>query len=120
RLSRGDIEQVNPSWITYNKHKTELSNEHAGLILALGLLGHLKSLPLTLSYDYLTVNHIPTTIGLLLGVTSSAIGTSDEEILKLLNFHTSSSFNNNIEIPPIVQAIVFVCLGLLNYGTMDR
>ena len=46
--------QVNSAWITYNQPADkQLTNEHAGFLLALGLTGHLKNLDTHHIHSYL-------------------------------------------------------------------
>lgn len=47
--------RVESAWIAYNKPKsTELANEYAGFLMALGLNGHLTKLATLNIHDYLT------------------------------------------------------------------
>lgn len=47
--------RVESAWIAYNKPKnTELANEYAGFLMALGLNGHLTKLASLNIHDYLT------------------------------------------------------------------
>ena len=49
-----DLLQVDSTWILYNKPKSsELTNEHAGFLMGLGLNGHLSSLATLNVHDYL-------------------------------------------------------------------
>ena len=55
---------IDTSWILFNKPQ-DLTNRHAGFLLALGLNGHLKSLAKWVAFKYLTPKHTMTSIGLL-------------------------------------------------------
>ena len=56
----------------YNRPSSEVSpNEYAGFLMALGLQGHLVSVPDYELYNHLKEKHELTTIGLLLGVSTS-------------------------------------------------
>ena len=48
-----DAQGIDTSWIMYNK-PSELTNKHAGLLLGLGLNGHLRTIAKWLSFKYLT------------------------------------------------------------------
>ncbi|EAQ90419.1 hypothetical protein CHGG_02354 [Chaetomium globosum CBS 148.51] len=78
---------IDTSWILYNKPGQDLSNRHAGFLLALGLNGHLKSVARWVAFKYLTPKHTMTTIGLLLGLAASYIGTMDALMTRLLSVH---------------------------------
>lgn len=61
--------QIDSTWIIYNKPKSnELTNEHAGFLMGLGLNGHLSNLATLSIHDYLLKGHEMTSVGLLLGV----------------------------------------------------
>ena len=57
---------------------------HAGLLLALGLQGHLRVLSNPDRVDYLSQKHDPTTIATLLGSAASYLGTADSMISRTL------------------------------------
>ncbi|KAK4157783.1 hypothetical protein C8A00DRAFT_29321 [Chaetomidium leptoderma] len=80
---------IDTSWILYNKPGQDLSNRHAGFLLALGLNGHLKSVARWVAFKYLTPKHAMTTIGLLLGLAASYIGTMDALMTRLLSVHVT-------------------------------
>ncbi|KAB5526420.1 putative APC1 protein [Coniochaeta sp. 2T2.1] len=80
---------IDTSWILYNKTTQDLSNRHAGFLLALGLNGHLKSVAKWVAFKYLTPKHTMTSIGLLLGLAASYIGTMDSLITRLLSVHVT-------------------------------
>ena len=52
-------EGIDTSWLVLNK-PSELGNRHAGLLLALGLNGHLKRMARWLALKYLTAKHTMT------------------------------------------------------------
>ena len=62
---------VTRNWIIYNRthaQTTQHLSSHAGLVLTLGLQGHLKALSMNDTCDYLTQGHELTTIAVLLGM----------------------------------------------------
>ena len=79
---------IDTSWILYNK-PPELTNRHAGFLLALGLNGHLRHLAKWVAFKYLTPKHTMTSIGLLLGLSASYIRTQDALITRLLSVHVA-------------------------------
>lgn len=53
RIAQG-ISQIDSTWIVYNKPRSnQLTEEHAGFLMALGLSGHLNSLSYMNLHDYL-------------------------------------------------------------------
>ena len=62
---------VTRNWIIYNRthaQTTQHLSPHAGLVLTLGLQGHLKALSMNDTCDYLTQGHELTTVAVLLGM----------------------------------------------------
>lgn len=80
---------IDNNWIIYNKPTGEPSNRHAGFLLALGLNGHLKSMVKWVAFKYLTTKHTMTSIGLLLGLAASFMGTMDNLITRVLTVHVT-------------------------------
>src|SRR6201999_913800 len=58
---------IDTSWILFNKPQ-DLTNRHAGFLLALGLNGHLRTLAKWVAFKYLTPKHTMTSVRLLLGL----------------------------------------------------
>lgn len=80
---------IDNNWIIYNKPNGEPSNRHAGFLLALGINGHLKSMVKWVAFKYLTTKHTMTSIGLLLGLAASFMGTMDNLITRVLTVHVT-------------------------------
>jgi hypothetical protein len=78
---------VSRAWILYNKPKGELNAAHAGLLLGLGLRGHLSLLTTSDLYRYLSRGHQATNMALLMGLAFEAKGTGDRFVARLLNVH---------------------------------
>ena len=54
------LEQIDSTWIVYNKPRnSQLTEEHAGFLMALGLSGHLNSLSYMNLHDYLCKVRLP-------------------------------------------------------------
>lgn len=68
---------INSTWIVFNKPKgqNEISTEHAGFLMGLGLNGHLKNLSFMSIYEYLVKCDEMTGVGLLLGISAAYRGT---------------------------------------------
>ncbi|KAK4359004.1 hypothetical protein RND71_021233 [Anisodus tanguticus] len=73
--------KMSRTWILYNKPE-EPCVVHAGLLLALGLHGHLRVLTITDIYQYYSQEHESTTVGLMLGLAASYRGTMQPAISK--------------------------------------
>jgi anaphase-promoting complex subunit 1 len=121
RISRSVV-GIDTSWIVFNK-PTELTNRHAGLLLALGLTGHLRQLAKWLSFKYLTPKHSMTSVGLLLGLSASYMGSMDSLITRMLSVHITRMLppgTAELNVSPITQTAGLVGIGLLYYNTQHR
>ncbi|KAI8534757.1 hypothetical protein RHMOL_Rhmol10G0121600 [Rhododendron molle] len=76
--------KLSMTWIIYNKEKPNVI--HAGLLLALGLHGHLRVLTITDIYKYYSQEHESTTVGLMLGLAASYRGIMQPAISKVNAF----------------------------------
>ncbi|KAL1953463.1 hypothetical protein VTO42DRAFT_2801 [Malbranchea cinnamomea] len=113
---------IDTSWILYNK-PVELTNRHAGFLLALGLNGHLKSLAKWVAFKYLTPKHTMTSIGLLLGLSASYLGTMDTLITRLLSVHVTRMLPPGaaeLNLSPLTQTTGIMGIGLLYCGSQHR
>ncbi|KAF2760720.1 hypothetical protein EJ05DRAFT_461284 [Pseudovirgaria hyperparasitica] len=113
---------IDTSWIVFNK-PSELTNKHAGLLLGLGLNGHLRNLAKWLSFKYLTPKHAMTTVGLLLGLAASFIGTMDALVTRLLSVHVTRMLPPGaaeLNLSPFTQTTGLMGIGLLYYNTQHR
>ncbi|KAJ5726425.1 uncharacterized protein N7483_007782 [Penicillium malachiteum] len=118
RASKG----IDTSWILFNKPQ-ELTNRHAGFLLALGLNGHLKSLAKWVAFKYLTPKHTMTSIGLLLGLSASYIGTMDTLITRLLSVHVTRMLPigaAELNLSPLTQTAGIMGIGLIYCGSQHR
>jgi anaphase-promoting complex subunit 1 len=115
-------EGIDTSWIVFNK-PVELNNRHAGLLLALGLNGHLKKIAKWLAFKYLTPKHTMTSIGLLLGLSASQLGTMDTLVTRLLSVHVTRMLPPGaaeLNLSPLTQTAGLMGIGLLYYNTQHR
>lgn len=113
---------IDTSWIVFNK-PTELGNRHAGFLLALGINGHLRNLAKWLAFKYLTPKHNMTSIGLLLGLSASYIGTMDALITRMLSVHITRMLPPGaaeLNVSPSAQTAGLLGIGLLYYDTQHR
>ncbi|KAG0647308.1 Anaphase-promoting complex subunit 1 [Hyphodiscus hymeniophilus] len=118
---------IDTSWILYNKRDgkggSELNNRHAGFLLALGLNGHLKSVAKWVAFKYLTPKHTMTSIGLLLGLAASYMGTMDSLITRLLSVHVTRMLPPGaaeLNLSPLTQTTGIMGIGLLYCNTQHR
>ncbi|GAB4821235.1 hypothetical protein N2152v2_008281 [Parachlorella kessleri] len=114
--------QLTRTWIVYNKPE-EPSYTHAGLLMALGLTGHLSCLAATDLYRYLSQEHDATIIGVLLGMAAAKRGTHDTSISRMLFLHLPTrhpSTYPELEMSALVQAAALLGVGLLFQGSCHR
>ncbi|EFY99723.1 anaphase-promoting complex subunit 1 domain protein [Metarhizium robertsii] len=114
---------IDTSWILYNKPTQELSNRHAGFLLALGLNGHLKGVAKWVAFKYLTPKHTMTSIGLLLGLAASYMGTMDSLITRLLSVHATRMLPRGaaeLNLSPLTQTSGIMGIGLLYCNSQHR
>ncbi|PNS21406.1 hypothetical protein CAC42_1185 [Sphaceloma murrayae] len=113
---------IDTSWIVYNKPE-DLTNRHAGFLLALGLNGHLRNMAKWLAFKYLTPKHTMTSIGLLLGLSASYMGTMDSLITRMLSVHVTRMLPPGaaeLNVSPLTQAVGLLGIGLLYFSTQHR
>lgn len=113
---------IDTSWILFNKPH-EFKNRHAGFLFALGLNGHLKSIAKWVAFKYLTPKHTMTSIGLLLGLSASYIGTMDTLITRLLSVHVTRMLPPGaaeLNISPLTQTSGVMGIGILYCNSQHR
>ncbi|SCV02560.1 LAMI_0H00562g1_1 [Lachancea mirantina] len=106
---------VTGSWITFNRPQN-LTAQHGGFLLGLGLNGHLKSLEEWHIYNYLSPKETHTSIGLLLGMAASLRGTMDLKLTKVLSVHVVALLptgSTDLNINYKVQTTGLLSIGLL-------
>ncbi|KAF8990247.1 hypothetical protein BDQ17DRAFT_1372131 [Cyathus striatus] len=113
---------VESSWIAFNK-PSDLTPEHAGFLLGLGLTGHLKEMLTWHTFSYLTPKHDLTSIAVLLGLSAANVGSGNQHVTKLLAVHTPAllptpAVDLNVSLP--TQAAGLSGVGLLYLGTKNR
>lgn len=117
-----EAKEIDTSWIVFNK-PAELTNRHAGFLLGLGLNGHLKSIAKWHAFNYLTPKHTMVSIGLLLGLSASYLGTMDTTITKLLSVHVTRLLplgSAELNLSPLTQTAGIMGIGLLYCGSQHR
>ncbi|XP_004520043.1 anaphase-promoting complex subunit 1 [Ceratitis capitata] len=116
---------VDSTWIVYNKPKAqeEVSTEHAGFLMGLGLNGHLKTLSFMSIYEYLVKCEEMTSVGLLLGISATHRGTMDTTTTKLLSVHIEALLPTTaleLDIPQNIQVASLMGIGFLYQGSAKR
>jgi len=115
-------EALTRTWIMFNK-PAQPSEQHAGVLLALGLQGHLRSLTMADMYEHLAPCHDPTTTALLVGLGASRAGTADATVSKTLCLHLPALLPRafaELDVAPAVQSAALCGLGLVYRGTGQR
>ncbi|SCZ94668.1 BZ3500_MvSof-1268-A1-R1_Chr12-3g04033 [Microbotryum saponariae] len=110
------------SHISFNK-PAELDSKHAGFLFGLGLSGHLSKIAFNQVFEYLRMKHDPTSIGLLLGLAATYLGTGDPKVTSLLSVHLAALHPPNsstLNVSGMTQAASLLGLGLLHLGSSKR
>ncbi|KAM0747870.1 hypothetical protein T439DRAFT_305034 [Meredithblackwellia eburnea MCA 4105] len=113
---------LDSSQISFNK-PADLDARHAGYLFGLGLTGRIGAMVFNQAYEYLKVKHDPTSIGLLLGLSVTYLGTGDSKVTSLLSVHLAALHPPNaspLNVSGMTQAAGLVGLGLLYLGTQRR
>jgi anaphase-promoting complex subunit 1 len=98
-------------------------HSHGGLLLALGLRGHLNALEMSDIYEYLTQGCATTTVGVLLGMAVNKRGSCDLSVSKMLCLHIPSLIPqhfNAIDVAGVVQSAAVMGAGFLFQGSFHR
>merc|ERR1712142_607433 len=97
--------------------------EHAGFLMALGLNGHLTKLSMLDAYEYLNKGCEPISIGLLIGVAASYLGTMDVMVTKKLSTQLEALLPPSATELPLAhntQVAALMGVGLLYANTGHR
>ena len=106
----------------FNRPK-EPSAAHAGVLLALGLRGHLSVLTNTDLYRYLVQEHDATTVAALLGVAAARRGSARADAAKMCFLHLPAihpAAFPEVELSLNAQSAALAAVGLLYQGTAHR
>ncbi|XP_061717841.1 anaphase-promoting complex subunit 1 [Cydia pomonella] len=113
---------IDSSWVVYNKPRgtQEMSTEHAGFLMALGLNGHLKDMPFMNMYEYLVRCNEMISVGLLLGIAATYRGTMDLQATKMMSIHLEALLpptHVELDIQHGILVSALLGLGLVYQGT---
>lgn len=113
---------VNDSWIDFC-NPAELEPQHGGVLLAMGLNGVLKKLPLVHWYRFMTQTCDLVSVGFIMGAAVAYRGTKDIKVTKVLTVHIpallppeSASFDHS----NLIQATSLLGMGLVYMSSCDR
>jgi anaphase-promoting complex subunit 1 len=121
RLPRGQSHATR-TWIVYNKPQS-LTDEHAGVLMALGLSGQLSSLASADLVWYLSQRHETTAVGVMLGMAAARCGSMDNTISKMLCMHILAFHPPTfpeLDVSSNLQTAAIMGIGLLYQGTANR
>jgi anaphase-promoting complex subunit 1 len=124
---RQELSQRNPQRSESNNESTDYdkhpTHAHGGVLMALGLRGHLSALSMTDIYEYLTQGSVTTSVGILLGMSATKRGSCDPAVSKMLCLHIPSllpaSFSS-IDVSGPAHAAAVTGIGLLYQGSSHR
>jgi hypothetical protein len=125
KIPREIVEQKNKdtlrTWIDYQKTNYE-SFDKPGLIYALGLQGLLYCFLPTDIYLYLKPFYEPRSIGIMLGLAASKIGSRDENIMKAVAVHLACMLpeHTDLQLAMTVECAALLSIGLLYKGTCNK
>lgn len=110
------------TWIVYNKPDS-LTDEHAGVLMALGLTGQLSSLASADLVWYLSQRHDTTAVGVMLGMAAARRGSMDNTISKMLCMHILAFHPPTfpeLDVSSNLQTAAIMGIALLYQGTANR
>ena len=130
RVRLSESNTINSTWIIFNKPKikneetaSELQNQHAGFLLALGLNGYISQLSMMNIHDYLCMGNELTRVGVLLGLAAAKRGTMDLFAVKILSIHVEALLpptSTELDVPPVAEVAAVLGIGLLYQGSGQR
>eukprot|EP00667_Euglena_gracilis_P000194 EG_transcript_194 len=112
---------ITRDWILYH-FPAQPTAASAGMLLALGLQGHLATLALTDVFRFMALRHDPTTIAVLLGLAATHRGTMTAAITSMLSLHLAAiaPAYPDLEVSLPVQTAALIGVGLLYQGSTHR
>lgn len=119
-----EAKNITSHWIIYNNSQENTNRaQHAGFLLGLGIMGHLKSLEEWHIYHYLGEKDPIMSNALLLGLAASSIGTMNSKLTKVLSVHISALLplgSSDLNVIPSIQTAAIIAMGLLYSMTQNR
>lgn len=115
-------DKIESSWL-YSQLNKEFTSRHAGLMFGIGLLGQLRHLGKIHAHFYLSTRHSITTIGLLLGISLSFMGSCDAIVKALVSIHLTHTLpvhSRPLKTSMLEQSAALVGLGFVFLASKDR
>ncbi|KAK0556030.1 Anaphase-promoting complex subunit 1 [Tilletia horrida] len=112
-ISAEDGQVFESDWI-FSHYGPEPSAKHAGFLFGLGLLGRLKGLGRVHAYRYFAPRHGLTTIGIVLGLGASFVGTGDPAVRQLMALQIAAFLPDGSA--PLNQSMLTQTAGILGMG----
>ncbi|GAA5990300.1 hypothetical protein JCM10908_007305 [Rhodotorula pacifica] len=114
--------RLDSSKLSFNRPQV-LDARHAGLLFGLGLAGHLDTMSSSQAYDYLKAKHDPTSVGILLGLGVSYLGTGDPTVTSVISIHLPALHppqSSVLNVSGMTQAAAAIALGLVHFASGHR
>lgn len=114
---------LDSSQISFNRPAGDLDARHAGLLMGLGLTGQLGAMHSSQAYEYLKAKHDPTSVGVLLGLAVSYLGSGDPTVTSIVSIHLTALHpprSSSLNVSGMTKSAAAVALGLLHLGTGRR
>ncbi|WFD31543.1 Anaphase-promoting complex subunit 1 [Malassezia sp. CBS 17886] len=114
--------RIDSNWIFAHQAR-DGGARHAGFLLGLGLNGHLARLGRVHAYRYLAPRHALTTVGLVLGLGASFLGTADPAARQVMAVQVAAFLPHGsapLHFSPLTQAAGLLGMGLVFCGTDHR
>ncbi|WFD43647.1 Anaphase-promoting complex subunit 1 [Malassezia psittaci] len=111
---------IDSNWIFSHSTAQRGATRHAGFLLGLGLHGHLARLGRVHAYRYLTPRHTLTTVGLVLGIAASFLGTADPAARQVMAIQVGAFLpqkSGALQFPIVTQAAGMLGMGLIFCAT---
>ncbi|PRT56950.1 Negative regulator of mitosis [Wickerhamiella sorbophila] len=119
-----EAKNITSHWIVYNNsQENTYPSQHAGFLLGLGIMGHLKTLEEWHIYHYLGEKDPIMSNALLMGLAASSIGTMNSKLTKVLSVHISALLplgSSDLNVTPSIQTAAIIAMGLLYMETQNR
>lgn len=114
---------IDSNWIFAHSAAPRDAARHAGFLLGLGLHGHLARLGRVHAYRYLAPRHALTTVGLVLGVAASFLGSADPAARQVMAVQVAAFLPHRsaaLPFAPLTQAAGLLGMGLVFAATDHR
>ncbi|XP_019849502.1 PREDICTED: anaphase-promoting complex subunit 1-like isoform X2 [Amphimedon queenslandica] len=120
--------KLDSTWVVYNQpeggvNSEEGFQEYSGFLMALGLHGHLSSLPSFNTFEYLQNKQELTVIGLLIGLSADKCGSMDLSLISLLSLYFPPLLppdSVDLDISTMIQTAAVIGLGLVYMSSCNR